>query len=234
MADNKVEDILIFGAVGVGLYLLYQAYVSANTPAGTAAAPVTLASLTQAIENAISGGTPAAGAASAAAAPPPTNYTAVANESDTASALIDAAGGVNSLNVDQWNYYFYQLGGTVLTAAQSAAVATAAGGDSPMSVDAYLAALKAAGLPNTLSVTVSAPTEAQTTASQAGAATLATVDAAQNPYPATSPMGVAWQASHLPVSGTSGLGAVPVPVPLMFVYGPDKRPLLVIPHGVGA
>jgi len=35
------------------------------------------------------------------------------------------------------------------------------------------------------------------------------------------------------LSGFSGLGALPLPIPLVFAYGADKRPTLVIPRGVG-
>ena len=34
------------------------------------------------------------------------------------------------------------------------------------------------------------------------------------------------------LTGFSGLGAISLPVPLVFAYGPDKRPTLVIPRGV--
>ena len=198
MATNSsggMGEILKWGLIIGGAYYLYQAYISSQTaaapaaPAAGAAPPATsttaptfsLQNLITAIQDSLNSGGPSSGA-TAPAGSNPTPPAPVANEGQTASALIDAAGGANSFNVDQWNYYWGQLGGTVLTPAQSAAVATAAGGDNPMDVNAYLAARGTAGLPITL-------------------------------------------------PGLSGLGAVPLPVPLTFIYGPDKRPLLLIPGG---
>jgi hypothetical protein len=186
--DNTFGEVLKWGAIAVGAYLLWQYFTSSSASAapaaapasgGTPATPITLQSLIAAIE---------AAGTTAAATPPatgtvvavPTTFAPVANETALASALIDTAGGVNSLNVDQWNYYAYQLGSTVLTPTQSAAVATAAGGDNPMSVDAYIAARTAAGVP-------------------------------------------------LSITGIAGLGAAPLPVPLMFTYGAGGRPVLLIP-----
>lgn len=198
-SGGGMGEILKWGLIIGGAYYLYQAYVnsqaaavaaapaagsttaSATTTSSTTAPTFSLQNLITAIQDSLNSGAAPSGTAAPVGAPsaPPAP---VANEGQTASALIDAAGGANSFNVDQWNYYWGQLGGTVLTPTQSAAVATAAGGDNPMDVDAYLSARAAAGLPITL-------------------------------------------------PGLSGLGAVPLPVPLTFIYGPDKRPLLLIPGG---
>jgi hypothetical protein len=193
MADSAFGDVLKFGLIGVGAYLLYQAYLAANAPAAaaTSTTPTTggtpttststgsldLNSLIAALQQIEGSGS------STAAAPgpvPPSSVVAVPNESQTASELIDLAGGANSLNVDQGNYYWGQGGGAALTPAQSSAVADAAGGDLPMSVNAYLGARLAAGVPATL-------------------------------------------------PGLSGLGGVPLAVPLTFVYH-QGRPLLIIPN----
>lgn len=199
-SSGGMGEILKWGLIIGGAYYLYQAYVNSQAASAVAAAPVTgavtpvatttttattaptfsLQNLITAIQDSLNSGGGAVTTAPVGA--PPALPAPVANESQTASALIDAAGGLNSFNVDQWNYYWGQLGGTVLTPTQSAAVATAAGGDNPMDVDAYISARGAAGLPITL-------------------------------------------------PGLSGLGAVPLPVPLTFIYGPDKRPLLLIPGG---
>jgi len=201
-SSGGMGEILKWGLILGGAYYLYQAWVNSQAATAAAAAPAgttttppattttsttaptfSLQNLITAIQDSLnsSGGASSSGTTAPAGAPP-APPAPVANEGQTASALIDAAGGLNSFNVDQWNYYWGQLGGTVLTPAQSAAVATAAGGDNPMDVDAYLSARGAAGLPITL-------------------------------------------------PGLSGLGAVPLPVPLTFIYGPDKRPLLLIPGG---
>ena len=197
-SSGGIGEILKWGLILGGAYYLYQAYVNSQATAAAAAAPVTpatpattttsttaptfsLQSLITAIQDSLTTGASTSGTTAPVVAPP-TAPAPVANESQTASAMIDAASGLNSLNVDQWNYYWGRLGGVVLTAAQSNAVATAAGGDNPMDVNAYISARGAAGLDTTL-------------------------------------------------PGLSGLGAVPLPVPLAFIYGPDKRPLLLIPGG---
>lgn len=79
----------------------------------------------------------------------PVNPIATTSAVDPATALITQSGGNPNaqFNVDQWNYFTYQLGWPVLTPTQSGNVANAAGGDNPMSVGQYLTAMQAAGLP---------------------------------------------------------------------------------------
>ena len=79
----------------------------------------------------------------------PTNPIAATSSVDPATALITQSGGNPNAqyNVDQWNYFSYQLGWPTLTPTQSGNVAAAAGGDNPMSVSQYLTAMQSAGLP---------------------------------------------------------------------------------------
>lgn len=87
-----------------------------------------------------------AGATTTTPTPTTTNTTPTAL-TGLAAQLQSLAGPSNTmLNVDQWNYYYYQLGNPSYSPAQSAAIAAAAGGDNPMTVTTYLAAVQSAAV----------------------------------------------------------------------------------------
>ena len=173
--SDTMGTVLKWGLIGAAAYFVYQAWASsqassaAAAPApGTAPAPVTTSTLAT-----VAGGT---------APPAPTTPVVAGTGSNpaattTAQALVNAAGGETQLTADEWNYYWTQLSGVNQTADLFPAGNRAA----LMSVNDYIAARSAAGLPTT-------------------------------------------------ISGFSGLGVVALRVPLVFAYGADKRPLLVVPR----
>jgi hypothetical protein len=140
--SSGVGEVVKWGAIGVGVYFLYRAFASSSGSGG-----FSLASLAQAVTNAFGGGgSPAATTTPVVTTTPPVTVTPVANESQTASALITAAGGVNSLDADQWNYYWSQISGVP----QTADLFPPANRGALMDVNAYITARSAAGLPTTL------------------------------------------------------------------------------------
>lgn len=135
---SSMGKIAVVGALGVGGYLLYRSMSSTTAAAAagtsTTSTPFSLADLVNALKS------------SGAAAAPPATAAAPNPSGPTAKALVSAAGGVTSLNSDQWNYYWAKISGTT----QTAELFPAGNRDALMTVGDYLAARQAAGLAVTL------------------------------------------------------------------------------------
>lgn len=204
MASDSVGSIVKIALLGGAAYWAYTQFIA---PAAAAAvAPAAPAA-------------PAAGTTSGATIHPavlPT-FAPVANQSQTASALIDTAGG-NLFNVDQWNYFWAQLGGKPFTAEQTSAIETAAGGDNPMSVAAYLAAVGASGYTNVLTGMSGLGNGPRTVSVEFSLSDLARALRSA-------------QVKGTPSVAANGLGAVTIPKPFVVVKGAEGRPVMLLRGG---
>lgn len=148
MAQSGTGDILKFGLLAVGGYLLYnwwtssQAVAAANPPT----APVTPVPLPVASSPAASSGVP-----SIPVSPTPLPPVTLPGPSlqPLSAALQSAAGaGSTTLNADQWSYYFTSLNGAALSPAQFSAAfpGLTATNRGSYTAQQFVAALAGAGL----------------------------------------------------------------------------------------
>ena len=162
MAKDGLDlgSLVKWGLLLGGGYYLYQTYVSSSsstTTSPSSTGSLSLADLTTAIKNALAGsGSPSSSTAPPPAAPTgPTTITALRAAIQKPAGLTDQS--INngySLSMDGWNFYRNNVQPPALTAEQFGQVVAAlpAGVDrSLVTVDQFLAALKASGVVSGLS-----------------------------------------------------------------------------------